>query len=97
MELPCGKKCHKLALSQIGFEKKNVTNWLCHKFCSVQTQTDLITNVTIDRSTNLLNGDNAAEFSKKLDIILSGYGRLETNSNTLFFSFIMEKKIQVLN
>ena len=68
MELPSGKKCHKLAL------KKNVTNWLS--------------------TTNLLNGDNAAELSKKFDIILSGYGRLETNSNTLFFKFIMEKKFK---
>ena len=86
-------------MSQIGFVtnwllKKIVTNWLCHKFGSVQTQTDLITNVTIDRSTNPLNGDNAAGFSKNIDIILSGYGRLETNSNTLFFKFIMEKKFK---
>ena len=86
-------------MSQIGFVtnwllKKIVKNWLCHKFCSVQTQTDLITNVTIDRSTNPLNGDNAAGFSKNIDIILSGYGRLETNSNTLFFKFIMEKKFK---
>ena len=28
---------------------------------SVQTQTDLITNVTIERFTNILNGENAAE------------------------------------
>ena len=49
---------------------------------SIQTQIDLITNVTIERFINILNGDNAAEFSKIIDIILSGYGRLEIDSNT---------------
>ena len=61
---------------------------------SVQTQTDLITNVTIERFINILNGDNAAEFSKIIDIFLSGYGRLEIDSNTLFVKFIMEKKFK---
>ena len=61
---------------------------------SIQTQTDLITNVTIERFINILNGDNAAKFSKFIDIILSGYGRLEIDSNTLFVKFIMEKKFK---
>ena len=59
---------------------------------SIRTQTDLITDVTIERFTRILNGNNAAEFSKIIDIILSGYGRLEIDSNTLFVKFIMEKK-----
>ena len=58
---------------------------------SIQTQPDLITNVTIERFINILNGDNATEFSKFIDIILSGYGRFEVDSNTLFAKFIMEK------
>ena len=62
---------------------------------SIQTQTDLITNVTIECFINILNGDNAAEFSKIIDIILSGYGRLEIDSNTLFVKFIMEKKFKL--
>ena len=70
--------CHKFAL--------------LHKLDSIPTQTDLITNVTIERFINILNGDNAAEFSKIIDFILSGYDRLEINSNTLFVKFIMEKK-----
>ena len=60
---------------------------------SIQTQTDLINNVTIERF--IMNGDNAAEFSKIIDIILSGYGRLEIDSNTLFVKFIMEKKFKL--
>ena len=41
-----------------------------------------------------MNGDNAAEFSKNIDMILSGYGRSEIDSNTLFVKFIMEKKFK---
>ena len=61
---------------------------------SVQTQTDLITNVTIERFTNFLNGENAAEFSRIIDIILSGYCCMENDSNTLFVNFIMKKKFK---
>ena len=64
---------------------------------SVQTQTDMITNVTIERFTNNLNGENAAEFSRIIDIILSGYGCMEIDSITLFVKFIMKKKVKFLN
>ena len=57
-----------------------------------QTQTDLITNVIIERFTHNLKGEHAAKFSKILDILLSAYGRLEIDSNTLFVKFSMEKK-----
>ena len=50
---------------------------------SVQTQTDMVTNVTIERFTNILKGENAAEFSRIIDIILSGYGCMEIVSNIL--------------
>ena len=58
---------------------------------SIQTQTDLITNLTNERFIKTLNGANAAVFSKIIDIILSGYGRLEIDSNTLFVKFIGEE------
>ena len=61
---------------------------------SVQTQTDMITNVTIERFTNLLNGENTAEFSRIIDIVLSGYGCMEIDSITWFVKFIMEKKFK---
>ena len=61
--------------------------------CSIQIQTDLITNVTIERFTNILNGDNASEFAKFIDITLSGHGLLEMDSKIMFGKFIMEKKL----
>ena len=60
----------------------------------IQTQTDSITSVTTERFIKILNGDNATEFFKIIDIILSGCGRLVIGSNTLFVKFIMEKKIK---
>ena len=61
---------------------------------SVQTQTDMITNVTIERYTNILNGENAVEFSRIIDLFLSGYGCMEIDSNTLFVKFIVDKKFK---
>ena len=59
---------------------------------SVQTQTDMITNVTIERFTYSLNGEIAVEFSEIIDIILSGYGCMEIDSKTLFIKFATEMK-----
>ena len=61
---------------------------------SVQTQTDMITNVTIERFTNILNGEKAAEFSKIIDLFLCWHGCMEIHSNTLFVKFIMSKKFK---
>ena len=61
---------------------------------SLQTQTDMITNVTIERFTVILNGENAAEFSRIIDITSSGYGCMEIDSNILFVKFIMERKFK---
>ena len=58
---------------------------------SVRTQIDMITNVTIERFTNILKDENAAEFSRTIDINLSGFGCMEIDPNTLFVNFIMKK------
>ena len=62
---------------------------------SVQTETEIITNVTVERFTNILNGENAAEFSRIIDISLSGNDCIEIDSNTLFVKFIMVKKLNI--
>ena len=64
----------------------------CSQTKSVQTQTDMITNVAIEQFTNILNGENEAEFSRIID---SGYGCIEIISNTLIVKFIMEKKFKL--
>ena len=60
----------------------------------VQTQTDMVTNVTIGRFTDILNCEKAAEFSRIIDISLSGYGCMEIDSNVLIVKFIMENKFK---
>ena len=59
---------------------------------TVQNQTGLITNVTIEWFTHFLNGKHAAEFSKIFDIFLRGSGRLKIDSNTLIGKFLIEGK-----
>ena len=61
---------------------------------SVQTQTDMITNVTIERFTYILNGEKAAEFSRVIDIKLIGYDCMENDTKRLFVKFLMEKKFK---
>ena len=61
---------------------------------SLQTQTDMITNVTIELFTNIVNGENDAEFSRITEKILTGYRCMEIDSNTLFVKFTMEKKFK---
>ena len=61
---------------------------------SDQSQTDMITNVTIELITNTLNDENASEFSRLIDITLGGYGWMEIDSNTLFLKIIMKKKFK---
>ena len=58
---------------------------------SVETQTDMITKLTIERFSIILNGENAAEFSRINEILLSGCGCIEIYSNTLFVKFLMKK------
>ena len=62
---------------------------------SVQTQTDMITNVTVERFTNVSNVEKAAEFSRIIDISLGGNGCMEIDSNTLFVKYIMVKKFNI--
>ena len=64
---------------------------------SIQTQIDLITNVTIERFINILIGDNAAEFSKIIDIILSGYGRLEIDSQFCLLNLLWKRNSKFNN
>ena len=44
---------------------------------------------------NISNFENAAEFSRIIDISLSGNGCMEIDSNTLFVKYIMVKKFNI--
>lgn len=59
---------------------------------TVATQTDAITNVTIDRIIHIIDGPFAADFFKIIDVILTGFGSLNNDSDVRFIKFVLEKK-----
>ena len=63
---------------------------------SDQTQTDMITNVTIEFFTITLNDEKASEFSRLFDIILSGYGwmKMVETKLTLFVKILLKNKFK---
>ena len=67
---------------------------ICFGSQTKSVQTNINTNVTIEGFANTLNGENAAESCRLIDIILSEYGCMEIDSNTWFLKFIMEKKFK---
>ena len=65
----------------------------CHAVMqNVQTQTDLVPLLTNQRFVEIYYNEHNAEFSKTIDIILSGYGSLNVDSETLFVTFVFEIK-----
>ena len=66
---------------------------ICHAVKqNVQTQTDFVPLLTNQRFVEIYYNEHYAEFSKIIDIILSGYGSLNVDSETLFVKFEFEQK-----
>ena len=57
-----------------------------------QTQTEFVPFLTNQRFVEIYYNEHYAEFSKIIDIILSGYGSLNVDSETLFVIFVFEQK-----
>ena len=74
--------------------KRLLQIWLASRIRSIPTQTDLITYVTVKRFYRILIGHHSSEFLKIVDILLSGYGCIEMDSNTLLIKFVMGRKIK---
>ena len=66
---------------------------ICHAVKqNVQTQTDFIPFLTNQRFVEIYYNEQYAEFSKIIDIILSGYGSLNVESETLIVKIEFEQK-----
>ena len=66
---------------------------ICHAVNqNVQTQTDFVPLLNNQRFVEIYYNEHYAEFSKIIDIILSGYGSLDVDSETLFVKFVFEQK-----
>ena len=64
---------------------------ICHAVKqNVQTQTDFVPLLT--GFVEIYYNEHYAEFPKIIDIILSGYGSLNVDSETLFVKYVFEQK-----
>ena len=59
-----------------------------------QTQTDQICTETLKRFENILSGPHSGAFCKVMDIFVSGYGKLDIDSELLFVRLVFEEKIK---
>ena len=61
---------------------------------SCATQTDNLTKETLERFERILNGPHAAILCKFMDIVTSGYGRIDIDSELVFVKLTFEEKIK---
>ena len=61
---------------------------------SRHVQTDEMKTETLKRFESLINGPHSAAFCKIIDILTSGYGKLDVDTDVLFVKFIVEEKVK---
>ena len=61
---------------------------------SRHVQTDKMITETLKRFESLINGPHSAAFCKIMDILTSGYGKLDVDTDVLFVKFIVEEKVK---
>ena len=61
---------------------------------SRHVQTDEMNTETLKRFESLINGPHSAAFCKIMDILTSGYGKLDVDTDVLFVKFIVEEKVK---
>ena len=58
------------------------------------TQTDFLTHATLERFEKIVNGPHSAVLCKFMDIMLSGYGKIDIDSELLSVKLTYEEKIK---
>ena len=61
---------------------------------SRHVQTDEMNTETLKRFESLINGPHSVAFCKIMDILTSGYGKLDVDTDVLFVKFFVEEKIK---
>ena len=61
---------------------------------SRHVQTDEMNTETLKRFESLINGPHSAALCKIMDILTSGYGKLDVDTDVLFVKFIVEEKVK---
>ena len=59
------------------------------------SQTDSLPKETLDRFEKIINGPHSGVFCKFMDIVLSGYGKIDIDSELLFVKLTYEEKIKI--
>ena len=82
-----------LARSTSIVPQKTIHNFLCSTISS-KTQTDQFSSETLKRVESILSGPNSGAFCQIMDIFMSGFGKLNIDSDLLFVRLVYEEKIQ---
>ena len=61
---------------------------------SKQVQTDFVNSKTIRRVENILSGPHSGAFCQIMDIFVSGYGKLNIDTDLLSVRLVYEEKIK---
>ena len=76
------------ATKTTGITQKTIHNTISAETGHEQTQTDQICTETLKRVENILSGPHSGAFCKVMDIFVSGYGKLDIDSELLFVLFL---------
>ena len=73
--------------------QKTIHNFVCSTISS-KTQTDQFSSETLKRVESILSGPHSGAFCQIMDIFMSGFGKLNIDSDLLFVRLVYEEKIQ---
>ena len=82
-----------LARSTSIVPQKTIHNFVCSTISS-KTQTDQFSSETLKRVESILGGPHSGAFCQIMDIFMSGFGKLNIDSDLLFVRLVYEEKIQ---
>ena len=82
------------ATKSTGMAQKTIHNAISTATGHEQTETDQICTETLKRVENILNGPHSGAFCKVMDIFVSGYGKLDIDSELLFVRLVFEEIIK---
>ena len=82
-----------LARSTSIVPQKTIHNFVCSTFSS-KTKTDQFSSASLKRVESILSGPHSGAFCQIMDIFMSGFGKLNIDSDLLFVRLVHEEKIQ---
>ena len=81
------------ATKTTGIAQETIHNTILTETGYQQMQTDEICTLTLKRVENILSGLNSGDFCKVMNIFVSGYRKIGSDSELVFFVLYLEKKL----